>query len=119
MRGGCPVGRCICAARHGEQVVVSRLPSSSAAWAGRVFGDGRVQRQLHGTARERELASAHHTHHTHQALQRNSLSHLSRWWVVGVVGVVGVMREFEGGGPTVPHHVPPDKRQRGSLAIVN
>ena len=31
MHGGCPVGRCIFAARHGEEVVVGRLPSSSPA----------------------------------------------------------------------------------------
>ena len=52
MRGGCPVGCCICAVRCGEQVVVGRLSSSSAAWPGKVFGGGRVQWRLLGTARE-------------------------------------------------------------------
>ena len=97
MRGGCPVGCCICAARNGEQVVVGRLPSSSAAWPGKVLGGGRVQRRLLGTDRERELAwreSSGSTHPpTHHPPQESSGAHLlvRAWWVGG--WVVGVKRE--------------------------
>jgi hypothetical protein len=61
-----------------------------------VFGDGRMQRRLLGTAWKRELASAPPdppTHHTHQALLRKVGPPTSRAALVGVVGVVGVKRE--------------------------
>lgn len=90
MHGGCPVGCCICAVRHGWQAVVRRMSSSSAAWAGKVFGGGRVQRRLLGTAKECKLARTQHTRHTQHAPSEKVLSLSFLCWVCRVCRVCWV-----------------------------